>query len=147
MAGPGRPTEFTAKKAGVIIRAIKRGNTRACAAGLAGIGHTCLMSWLARGREGEAPYADFAAQVALADAWIEDKLVGVVVDHAALKKKDPKASLAWLGLRRRKHWHEKQEAEVKVTHEGPDFSTLTEGELDTYLALQAKTLTKKEPHE
>jgi transposase len=78
MAGPGRDTKYDAERAGIILRVIARGNTRANAAGQAGICERTLRSWVARGNRGEAPFAAFAAALKKAERKAEGRMVGVI---------------------------------------------------------------------
>jgi len=59
-----------------IVAAVKAGASRTGAAKVAKVGRSTLLSWLAKGREGEQPYADFLDRVREAEGDLEKKLVG-----------------------------------------------------------------------
>lgn len=99
MAATGRPTKLDDLTAKRICDAIRAGNTRTCAAKLGGIHKATLLKWLARGRQGERPFADFADRVAKADGEAEARMVAVVVKAA--EDGSWQAAKAWLDLRRR----------------------------------------------
>jgi hypothetical protein len=80
MATTGRPTKLDDLTAKRIVDAVRAGNTRQCAAQLGGIHKATLLEWLARGRKGEQPFADFADRIARADAEAEAEMVSCVRD-------------------------------------------------------------------
>ncbi len=99
MNATGRPTKLDDLTAKRIVDAIRAGNTRACAAQLGGVHKATLLEWLALGRRGEQPFADFADRVAKADGEAEARMVAVVVKAA--EDGSWQAAKAWLELRRR----------------------------------------------
>lgn len=65
-----RPLLLTKTRATRILKALKIGATRQGAANVAGVNARTLFDWLRRGRNGEAPFAAFVAQIdAQRDAW------------------------------------------------------------------------------
>lgn len=93
----GRPLELDDLKAKRIVDAIADGNSRICAARLAGIAPTTLIQWLRRGRKGEPRFVLFATRVAQADGEAERRMVQAIRDAATdMDKPDWKAAHAWL---------------------------------------------------
>lgn len=91
----GRPVTLDDLRAKRIIDAIRKGMSRTAAAAKGGIGRTTLMNWLARGRDEEAPYADFLNRVKAAEAEAEAEMVALV-RVAALEPKYWQAAAWWL---------------------------------------------------
>jgi hypothetical protein len=125
---------LTRERVRIIVKAIRSGNTRQCAANLAGISFDTLQSWLQKGREGHPVYAGFAEQIALADGRIEARMVDNLVKCGPM---DWRASRAWLGTRRAKTWGEKSTLDVKVQR-ATELEPLSDEDLDQLLALVAK---------
>lgn len=100
MSRPSKLDDLTAKR---IIDAVGRGLPRDTSAKLARISPSTLYDWLARGRNGEEPYAEFLERVKAAEAKGEDELVAIV--RAAAKDTDERRgqwqAAAWLLERRR----------------------------------------------
>jgi hypothetical protein len=129
----GRPPKLTAERSRIVVKAIRDGNTRACAAALAGIDPDTLQEWLRKGREGDPAYARFAEEVRSADGRIESRMVGTVRKCGT---NDWRAAMAWLGARRTKSWGERSTVTLKKT--GEDLSGLSDEKLDQLLALIAE---------
>lgn len=98
MARPTRLDDVTAQR---IIGAIAKGLPRDTAAKLGAIAPTTLYQWLARGRDGEEPYAQFLQRVKRAEAEAEDEMVARVRDAAATTWQ---AAAWWLERRRPQRW-------------------------------------------
>lgn len=64
----GRPTDCTPEVTASVCRHIRRGVTYEDAARCSGISGTSFREWMARGRDGDEPYATFAAAVEKAKA-------------------------------------------------------------------------------
>ncbi len=139
-ARSGRPPKLTAERQRVIVGAIRQGNTRACAAALAGIHLATLEEWLHKGKAGQEPYTAFAEAVRLADGHIEARMVGNLVSAG---KSDWRAARAWLGARRPKGWGES--VNLKVHRDEHDLSSLSPEELDQLLVLTEKTKRQESP--
>lgn len=77
------PIELTDKRERRILDATRKGLSRSKAARSAGISPALLYEWLARGRAGEAPFAEFVERVKLAEAEGEEVLLDLVQMHAA----------------------------------------------------------------
>lgn len=107
----GRPTLLDDLVSKRIVDAVARGCTRAAAAEAAGIHRDTLQEWLARGREGDAEYSDFAYRVEKADAEAENVMVGVVrgVAIGADGEKPIWQAAAWWLERRRPESYAKRE--------------------------------------
>ena len=82
-AAIGRPTSLTPKLREKIVALIRVGNYPSVAARAAGIGRATFFQWMARGRKGEQPFADFADAVNTARGDAESFLVGVIQSAAA----------------------------------------------------------------
>ncbi len=68
-----------------IVAAVKAGASRAGAAKLAKVGVSTLHSWIAKGRDGEEPYAGFLERIREAEGNLEKKLVTLALalaEHA-----------------------------------------------------------------
>lgn len=94
----GRRSKLTSKRKAIILDAIREGNTKACAAGLAGISRDTLTNWLNRGRDDEkGTYFDFLRAFKSAEAEAEQAACAVV--KAAMP--DTWQAAAWWLERRR----------------------------------------------
>ncbi len=79
----GRPSKLDDLTAQRIVAAVEKGLPRVTAAKLARVHPATLYEWLARGRDGDADYVEFADRVRQAESKGEEALVGVMVQHAA----------------------------------------------------------------
>lgn len=91
----GRPTRLNDIIAQRIVNAVETGVSRTAQAAMGGVHRATLMDWLARGREGEAPYADFLDRVKEAEAKAEAQMVECV-RIAGLDPKHWTAAAWWL---------------------------------------------------
>lgn len=91
----GRPTKLDDLRAKRIVDAVAEGASRTVAAAKGGIDRSTLLGWLARGRDGEAPYDDFLLRVKKAEAEAEEAMV-VCVRMAAMNPKNWTAAAWWL---------------------------------------------------
>lgn len=137
----GRPPKLTPKRAKIILDAVRKGNTRACAANLAGVHVGTLENWIHLGRAGEPGYVAFIEKLRLADGHIESTMVGVI-EHCATKTKDWRAANLWLERRKNKSWGEREKSVTVNVQGGVDLTALSPEELDQLLALTTKA--KKE---
>lgn len=96
----GRPTMLDDLRARRIFDAVEAGATRRAAAEAAGISRSTLQEWIARGKQGDMVYVDFADRIKKAEAVAENEMVGVVRDAA--KKGTWQAAAWWLERRRPK---------------------------------------------
>lgn len=78
----GRPTKLTDAVASEICERLEKGVSRADAARLSGIHPATLQAWLARGRDGEEPYASFSLDVERACARARENLIDQVQLYA-----------------------------------------------------------------
>jgi hypothetical protein len=102
MAATGRPTKFDDIKAQRVVLAIKGGSSRACAAGLVGVGVSTLYDWIAANPE-------FRERVRAADAQAEQQVVSALFSLATDKTRPHfEAIKFWLKTRRAKTWREMQ---------------------------------------
>lgn len=114
----GQPTLLDARRHKILINAIRKGKTRVVSASLAGIDRSTLYEWIARGRKGEQPYADFVDDLKKAELESESDLVDAI--QKATKKTWTAA--AWMLERRKpKTWGRKD----RVEHKMPDLSKMT----------------------
>jgi len=99
MARPHGLDDIKAKK---IVDAIKRGNSRACAAGLVGVSARTLGNWM-------RDDAQFLRRVKEADAYAEDMVVDALYRLATDGERPHFEALKfWLKTRRAKTWRELQ---------------------------------------
>lgn len=91
----GRPSKLDDLRAKRVVDAIAKGLSRTAAAAKARVHRATLMDWLARGRDGEQPYADFLDRVKEAEAKAEEAMVDCV-RGAALDPKYWQAAAWWL---------------------------------------------------
>jgi hypothetical protein len=98
MAATGRPTKLDDIKAQRIIEAIKRGSSRACAAGLVSVGVSTLYGWMAANPE-------FRERVRAADAQAEEQVVSALFSRATDKTRPHSEAIKfWLKTRRARTW-------------------------------------------
>lgn len=91
-----------------IIDAVKAGASRTGAAKSARVGTSTLFSWLAKGREGEQPYADFLERIREAEGALEKKLVGYALSIAADSNHKDAAKMIEMLLNVRCGWGKEQ---------------------------------------
>lgn len=111
-----RPTKLTTELQGVICCALAGGNTRATAAGLAGIGERTLYRWLERGEEDsdddcETEFRQFWQAVKKAEAEAVEKHVAIVRNAAP---RSWQAAAWWLERRYPDDWGRKQAIRADV---------------------------------
>lgn len=103
----GRPTHFDDLRAQKVINAIENGNSRQCAAGLAGVGVRTLHTWMSENPQ-------FRQRVKAADAKAENLVVKALFELATGGEKPHFEALKfWLKTRRAKTWREMQATQVK----------------------------------
>lgn len=100
-----RPTKYTAERTETILEALRAGNTRKNAAGLAGIGEATLGDWMRR-------FQRFRAAIEKAEAEAE-------AAHVANVKREAddgtwQASAWWLERRRHADWGKVDRVEIEV---------------------------------
>jgi hypothetical protein len=138
----GRPSKLDDLKAKRIVDAIANGNTRACAAGLAGCTDRAIYGWLAKGRNGDPAYVQFFQRVKEAEAKAEETMQGCL-RMAALSGAPGtwKAAETWLERRRRKSW--RKPVQPKEVEENDGLDGKSEAELvaavDAWMKERKKT--------
>lgn len=151
-------SRFDARTCGLILQAIRAGQTKVVAARTGGVTVSCLEKWLGDSRKGEFQEAYRAAE---ADA--EEALVKIVQEHA---RKDWR-SAKWLLARRFPHWREEshttqemrnrldelrvRKAQLEVEYAELKLETMknVDGDLDLLAVLNespALTHQKKQPN-
>lgn len=96
-----RPTSLNDIVSQAICNALSRGNTRRCAAALAGISYASLCTWIRKGRETEEePYHAFLGRLEKAEAEAEDTMVTMV----RIGDMGWQGGAWWLERRRRRTW-------------------------------------------
>lgn len=118
----GRPTKLDDLVCKRIVDAIAEGCTRAGAAKAAGVSRTSVQEWLARGRDGEPEYADFADKVRAAEGKIENRVVSALLQ--AVEGGHVGAMMFWLERRRHEDWGKRDQ----VTHVGDARGVKQEGD-------------------
>lgn len=112
-----RPCKLTPKVQEQVCRAIADGNTRECAAELAGVGARSLFRWLAQGKaQGKGRFRQLWQAVQKAEAEAESHCVKVV------RKAMPKswqAAAWWLERRRKRRYGKAHSVEVKGDRSKP----------------------------
>lgn len=137
MAGPGKPGQpnaFTPERARKAIDAIRKGNTRECAAKGAGVAPSVLYEWIQKAREGDPLFAEFAENLATAEYEAESEMVNVVVEVA--KGGNHQAAIEWLGRRKHKAWGRKDTVKVQPL---PDPKALTPAQLESAIKAALET--------
>ena len=125
----GRPTKLDDLRAKRIVDAIASGMSRTAAAASARVARATLMDWLARGRDGEQPYADFLDRVKAAEAEAESLMVACV-RTAGLEPRHWQAAAWWLERARPADWakrepsKDEETARAESTGGVADFRTL-----------------------
>ncbi len=123
----GRPILLDDLRAKRIVDAIASGLSRTAAAAKGNIGRATLLEWLARGRDGEQPFADFLVRVKKAEADAEEVMVACV-RVAALEPKHWQAAAWWLERARPADWAKReptQEQETARAETGSDDLEVT----------------------
>jgi transcriptional regulator with XRE-family HTH domain len=124
----GRPSLFDDLRAKRAVDAVRQGLSRTAVAAKTGVSRATLMDWLARGRDGEAPYADFLDRVREAEAEAEAAMVAAV-RTAAVDPKHWMAAAWWLERSRPADWAKREpkqidEAERAEAQEAPDVEVI-----------------------
>jgi heptaprenylglyceryl phosphate synthase len=88
-----RETKFDPDRAKSILADLATGNTRACAAGRAGVTDRTLRNWIARGKRGKKPFVSFVSAVKKAERDAEAFAVRSIV---AAGRKNWTAHAWWL---------------------------------------------------
>ncbi len=130
----GRPTLLDDLRAKRIVDAVAAGASRSAAAEAANVGRSTLMSWLARGREGEPGYADFLDRIKTAEAKAENEMVAAI-RIAGLNPRTWQAAAWWLERCRPKRYATKRDRVEAPAHPagvaaGSDDVELLEGLLE-----------------
>lgn len=112
----GRPSKLDELRAKRIVDAIKAGASRTGAAKCARVHRATLMDWLARGRDGEQPYADFLDRVREAEGGVEERITTALLE--AIEKGHVGAMCFWLERRRPDEWGKRDV--VTHTHQGAE---------------------------
>jgi hypothetical protein len=127
----GRPTKLTPEIHADIVERLGNGEFREQAAAAAGIDSSTFRRWMLRAEEGEEPYAQFAHDVAVADAKAEGASVSVI-KHAQYgvgeEPGDWKAAAWLLEHKFPKRWGLR--LKVEVAEELGDFLAKLEKSID-----------------
>jgi hypothetical protein len=91
-----RPSKLTPEITAILAEAIRAGGTREAAAARAGIGPSTLYDWLKRGDTGDERYQEFSEAIKKAEADLEAKALGLILDAAGKSWQ----AAAWLLERR-----------------------------------------------
>ena len=114
----GQPTKLTAKRKRRILKALRSGATRACAARYSGITYRSFAGWMARGaKEKRGVFFQFFQDVRIIEAELEMEMCGVIVDGS---KDDPRWAAWWLERRRKTDYAQTTKNEVS----GPEGKPL-----------------------
>ena len=114
----GQPTKLTAKRKRRILKALRAGTTRACAARYSGITYRSFAGWMARGaKEKRGVFFQFFQDVRIIEAELEMEMCGVIVDGS---KDDPRWAAWWLERRRKTDYAQTTKNEVS----GPEGKPL-----------------------
>jgi len=96
-----RETKFDPDRAKSILADLATGNTRACAAGRAGVTDRTLRRWIARGKTGRKPYVSFVSAIKKAERDAEAFAVRSIV---AAGRKNWTAHAWWLERKFPEDW-------------------------------------------
>ena len=109
----GRPTLFTAKRAKLVIEAVRRGQTYKLSAAYAGISYSTLNRWRAIGRDDDAPakFRKFWKQLEQASGEAALRMIKLVEVAA---QTDWKAATWILSRRHPDQWGERRERESEL---------------------------------
>lgn len=103
----GRSIELDDLKSKRIRDALQEGNSRACAARLAGVHETTLRRWVRMGKTGQEPYRSFRSGVLEAEAKAEEMMVAAIKGAAMSGAPGTwQAAKYWLTVRRNDDWRE-----------------------------------------
>lgn len=114
----GRPSKILSLSEAVreqVLKLVEGGNDAAVAAGACGIDRRTFQRWVARGEDGEEPFATFAADIACAkDRW-ETRAVAEIQsgDGQGVGFGPAKAALEVLGRRIPKRWAQRVNVHVQ----------------------------------
>lgn len=106
----GRPSklELDDLVAQRIINCIAEGGSRTAAAAAAHVHRSTLLTWLRRGREGEAPYEAFYERVREAEWKAESKMVDCIRNAATSDPRYWQAAAWWLERMRPHEWGKRE---------------------------------------
>lgn len=124
----GRPSKLDDLVSRRILDAIEAGVSHAGAAKAARIAESTLQDWLARGRDGEPGYAEFAVRLREAEGKAERTIVDKLFEAA--KKGNVGAMCFWLERRRHRDWGKRDVA----NDDARDVATTTSNESDLEVA-------------
>lgn len=115
----GRPSKCTPAVMTAIANRIRKGMGRETAARQAGIGVATFHEWMARGRAGDKPYADFVRRIEGASDELQDEVTTALTDALRdLDKADLRTRTAmWLAERL---WPDVYGRRSEVRTTGPD---------------------------
>ncbi len=136
----GRPSKLDDLTAKRIVDAIAAGGSRAAAAEAARVHRSTLMTWLARGRNGEQPYRDFLDRVKKAEAEAELSMVAIV--RTAATNGTWQAAAWWLERRRSRTYALRREARENA-RPAVEMSGVTDADLLPLLENYVETIRSK----
>ncbi len=96
--GVGRPSKLDDITAKRILNAAEAGVSRRTAAEAARVSQTTLFDWIARGRDGEEPYAEFVERLEASESKAERKVVDRLMEQ--IENGHVPAMMFWLKSRR-----------------------------------------------
>ena len=103
-----RPTKLDDVRAKRLLNAIAEGASLAGAARAAGIAESTLHDWLARGRDGEAPFAEFSERLTKAEGETEVRVTSALM--RAIDNGHVGAMSFWLERRLALQWGKRDSA-------------------------------------
>ena len=109
-----RRTKLTPDTKEDIVKALRAGNSRRDSALYAGVSETTFYSWMARGREGEALYAEFLEAVEKAEAQSVVRNVAIIQRAA---EETWQAAAWWLERKRPDDWGRRQRMDIGADKE------------------------------
>ena len=126
-----RPTKLDDIRAKRLINAIAEGASLAGAARSAGIAESTLFDWLARGRDGEAPFAEFSERLTKAEGETEVRVTSALM--RAIDNGHVGAMSFWLERRLPVQWSKRDATPQDGRAEG-DATDLDIATLESVLA-------------
>ncbi len=110
----GRPTKLDDLTAKRILNAAEAGVSRRAACEAARVHQATLCDWLARGRDGESPFAEFLERLEAAEAKAERKVVDKLMEQ--IESGHVPAMMFWLKCRR--GWRDNEPAANEAAASG-----------------------------
>ncbi len=131
----GRPTKLDDLTAKRILTAAEAGVSRRAACEAARVHQATLCDWLARGRDGESPYAEFLERLECSEAKAERKVVDRLMEQ--IENGHVPAMMFWLKSRR--GWRDNEPA----ANEAPVAAGAEEGSVEFIESVLAAAKSRK----